>query len=318
MCKGAPVRAIVIGVFDGVHRGHQALVARAVAATDGGEVVVVTFEPHPMRVVRPDSAPPLLSSLQFRRELLAEAGATEVKVIDFTPEFSKKSPEEFVDYVLNDLLEGRSVDLVVAGSNFRFGRGAEGDTEVLAALGQDRGFTVDVVPLITEDVAGEGVVTWSSTYVRDHLERGDVRRAAHVLGRLHRIEGVVVHGAKRGRELGYPTANVAQESPSLVPADGVYAGWLQDGARVLPAAISVGTNPQFGGDERTVEAYCIDQGDMDEPQMDLYGHHVVVEFVDRLRGQQVFTGIPELVEQMGRDVDAARRLLAAENPPNPG
>lgn len=318
MCKGAPVRAIVIGVFDGVHRGHQALVARAVAATDGGEVVVVTFEPHPMTVVRPDSAPPLLSSLQFRRELLAEAGATEVKVIDFTPEFSKKSPEEFVDYVLNDLLEGRSVDLVVAGSNFRFGRGAEGDTEVLAALGQDRGFTVDVVPLITEDVAGEGVVTWSSTYVRDHLERGDVRRAAHVLGRLHRIEGVVVHGAKRGRELGYPTANVAQESPSLVPADGVYAGWLQDGARVLPAAISVGTNPQFGGDERTVEAYCIDQGDMDEPQMDLYGHHVVVEFVDRLRGQQVFTGIPELVEQMGRDVDAARRLLAAENPPNPG
>lgn len=318
MCKGAPVRAIVIGVFDGVHRGHQALVARAVAATEGGEVVVVTFEPHPMRVVRPDSAPPLLSSLQFRRELLAEAGATEVKVIDFTPEFSKKSPEEFVDYVLNDLLEGRSVDLIVAGSNFRFGRGAEGDTEVLAALGQDRGFTVDVVPLITEDVAGEGVVTWSSTYVRDHLERGDVRRAAHVLGRLHRIEGAVVHGAKRGRELGYPTANVAQESPSLVPADGVYAGWLHDGARVLPAAISVGTNPQFAGDERTVEAYCIDQGDMDQPQMDLYGHHVVVEFVDRLRGQQVFAGIAELVEQMGRDVDAARRLLAAENPPNPG
>ncbi len=313
MCKGAPVRAIVIGVFDGVHRGHQALVAQAVSATDGGEVVVVTFEPHPIRVLRPESAPPLLSSLEYRRELLEAAGATEVKIIDFTPEFSTKSPEEFVDYVLTDLLEGRPVDVIVAGSNFRFGRGAAGDTQVLAELGRERGFEVDVVPLITENVDGEGIVTWSSTYVREHLERGDVRRAAHVLGRHHRVDGVVVHGEKRGRELGYPTANVSQDSPSLVPADGVYAGWLRDGPRILPAAISVGTNPQFGGHERTVEAYCIDQGDMNRPDMDLYGHHVVVEFVERLRGQVVFAGVPELVEQMGRDVDAARRLLADEH-----
>lgn len=312
------MRAIVIGVFDGVHRGHQALVARAVAATDAGEVVAVTFEPHPMRVLRPDSAPPLLSSLAYRRELLEHAGATDVKVIDFTPEFSTKSPEDFVDYVLDDLLDGRPVDVIVAGSNFRFGRGAVGDTDVLAELGRERGFTVDVVPLITEDVEGEGVVTWSSTYVREHLQRGDVRRAAHVLGRNHRVDGVVVHGEKRGRELGYPTANVSQESPSLVPADGVYAGWLRDGLRVFPAAISVGTNPQFAGHERTVEAYCIDQGDMDQPRMDLYGHYVVVEFVDRLRGQQVFDGVPELVEQMRRDVDAARSLLAAEHPADVG
>jgi riboflavin kinase/FMN adenylyltransferase len=313
MCKGAPVRVIVIGVFDGVHRGHQALVARAAAAAEGGEVIVVTFDPHPMQVLRPGSAPPLLSSLDYRRQLLAEAGAGEVQVIDFTPEFSTKTPEDFVDFMLDDLLEGRPVDVVVAGSNFRFGRGAAGDTDTLALIGRSRGFEVDVVPLMTEEVPGEGEVTWSSTYVREHLALGDVRRATHVLGRFHRVAGVVVHGAKRGRELGYPTANVEQHAPSLTPADGVYAGWLRDGDSVYPAAISVGTNPQFAGDVRTVEAFCIDQSDLD-----LYGHHVVVEFVDRLRGQQVFAGIPELVEQMGNDVAAARRILAAEPPPQAG
>jgi riboflavin kinase/FMN adenylyltransferase len=309
MCKGARVRVVVIGVFDGVHRGHQALVAQAAAAAKGGDVIVVTFDPHPMQVLRPESAPPLLSSLDYRRKLLSEAGAGEVQIINFTSEFSTKTPEDFVDFVLDDLLDGRPVDVVVAGSNFRFGRGAVGDTNTLAEIGRSRGFDVEVVPLMTENVDGEGEVTWSSTYVREHLALGDVRRATHVLGRCHRVEGVVVHGAKRGRELGYPTANVEQQSPGLTPADGVYAGWFRDGPAVYPAAISVGTNPQFAGDLRTVEAYCIDQTDLD-----LYGHHVVVEFVERLRGQQVFAGVPELIVQMDSDVAAARMILAAESP----
>jgi riboflavin kinase/FMN adenylyltransferase len=295
---------VVIGVFDGVHVGHRAIVDRAVreARERGAKSVVVTFDPHPAQVVgRP--VPLMLTNLHRRVRLLGDAGVDGVFVLPFGREVSEWSPDAFVRRLLVDTLHAVHV---IVGANFRFGHKQAGDVETLAALGREHGFTVDAVALIGgEQVAGNDDAV-SSTWIRGRLADGDVAAAARGLGRLHAVEGPVVRGDGRGRGLGYPTANVEVAEGIAVPADGVYAGWLvrADGTR-LPAAISVGTNPTFDGTERRVEAYALDV------DLDLYGEHVRVEFVDRLRGMERFDGVEPLVAQMGRDVEQARSVLLA-------
>ena len=295
---------VTVGVFDGVHRGHQRDVGRAEAAAGrmGLPVVAVTFDPHPDEVVRPGSHPPLLCSVRRRCELLAGLGVDAVCVIPFSYEFSQLGPDEFVRAVLVDRLHAAHV---VVGEDFRFGHKARGDVALLAELGDKYEFTAEGVPLLAEDG-----VTISSTAIRNLLSAGDVAAAARDLGRPHRVEGVVVRGHQRGRALGFPTANLEMLPHTAVPADGVYSGWLvsldADGAERerWPAAISVGTNPTFDGRERTVEAYALDRDDLD-----LYGMHMAADFVTRIRGQARFDSVDELVEQMHRDVDAARAIL---------
>jgi len=296
---------VTIGVFDGVHRGHQRIVAKAVesAAELGLPAVVITFDPHPDEVVRPGTHPPLLCTPRREWELLAGLGVDAVLVIPFTLEFSRLGPDEFVRAVLVDRLHAA---LVVVGETFRFGHKAAGDVSLLAELGEKYDFTALGVPLLTENG-----VTVSSTRIRAMLADGDVVGAAHDLGRPHRVEGVVVRGHQRGRALGFPTANLETLPHTAIPADGIYAGWLArldtDGSELerWPAAISVGTNPTFDGRERIVEAYALDRDDLD-----LYGDHVAVEFVARLRATVRFGSADELVVQMHADVADARRLLA--------
>ena len=296
--------AVTIGVFDGVHRGHQRIVARAreVAAGHRRPLVVVTFDPHPDEVVRPGSHPPLLCTLRRRVQLLSELGADAVCVLQFTLEFSRLSPDEFVRVVLAERLHARHV---VVGGNFRFGHRAAGDVALLAELGEKYDFRAEGVPLLTDDG-----VRISSSLIRDRLAAGDVAGAARALGRPHRVEGVVVRGAQRGRTLGIPTANLETPPHTAIPADGVYAGWLASldetglEAQRWPAAISVGTNPTFDGQHRVVEAYALDRDDLD-----LYGVHVAVDFTARLRGMARFDSVDELIAQMRLDVDQARTLL---------
>lgn len=307
------MRVATIGVFDGVHRGHQALVGRArELAGPEGTVVAVTFDPHPLSVLRPDVAPPMLTTIERRMELLHRAGADEVVVLPFSAELSERTPEEFIRYLVTPTgleagaAEGIDADAVVAGANFRFGKGAAGDAGTLREAADRMGFHADVLPLIADDVP-DGAVTWSSTHVRQQLAEGQVDGAAHVLARPHRVEGLVVHGDKRGRELGYPTANVEPPAGFAIPADGVYAGWLADAdtGTTYPAAISVGTNPHFAGTQRRVEAHVPGRSDLE-----LYGHRVGVDFLQRLRGQLVFESLDGLLEQMGRDTQATLRLVA--------
>jgi riboflavin kinase / FMN adenylyltransferase len=295
---------VTIGTFDGVHRGHQRIVghARQVGSDLGLPVVVVTFDPHPDEVVRPGSHPPFLATARRRSELLAGLGVDAVCVIPFTYEFSQLGPDEFVRTVLVDRLHAARV---VVGEDFRFGHKAAGDVALLAELGEKYDFAVEGMPLLTEDG-----VRISSTEIRGRLAAGDVAGAAHDLGRPHRVEGVVVRGHRRGRALGFPTANLETLPHAAIPADGVYTGWLAsldaDGAEAerWPAAISVGTNPTFDGRERTVEAYALDRDDLD-----LYGAHVAVDFAERLRPTVRFDSVGELVAQMREDVDEARRRL---------
>jgi riboflavin kinase / FMN adenylyltransferase len=297
---------VTIGVFDGVHRGHQRIVERAAQAGQerGLPVVVITFDPHPDEVIRPGSHPPFLSSARRRAELLAGLGADAVIVLPFTVAFSRLDPDEFVRTVLVERLHAA---LVVVGEDFRFGHKAAGDLQLLAKLGEKYEFTTEGMPLLVADGA-----TISSTSIRHMLERGDVAAAAKALGRPHRVEGVVVRGQQRGRALGFPTANLETPPHTAIPADGIYAGWLSSlddnaGDRPehrWPAAISIGTNPTFGaGGERTVEAYALDRTDLD-----LYGMHAAIDFIERLRGTLRFDSVDALVEQMRRDVDQAREL----------
>ncbi|WP_030544435.1 bifunctional riboflavin kinase/FAD synthetase [Streptomyces albus] len=294
---------VTIGSYDGVHRGHQLIIGRAVerARELGVPAVVVTFDPHPSEVVRPGSHPPLLAPHHRRAELMAGLGVDAVLVLSFTKEFSQLSPADFVVKVLVDRLHAKTV---VEGPNFRFGHRATGDVALLTVLGGDYDFEVEVVDLYVSGAAGGGE-PFSSTLTRRLIAEGDVAGAAEILGRPHRVEGVVVRGAQRGRELGYPTANVETLPHTAVPADGVYAGWLEAGGERMPAAISVGTNPQFDGTERTVEAYAIDR-----VGLDLYGLHVAVEFLARLRGQRRFETIEALKEGIAEDVERSRALIA--------
>jgi riboflavin kinase/FMN adenylyltransferase len=294
---------VTIGNFDGVHRGHRHVIERsAELGTDLGglPVVVVTFEPHPLRVLAPDKALPALTVPEQRLQLLADAGAEAVLVLRFTAEFSQVSAEDFVTDILLGALHARAI---VVGENFRFGHKARGDVELLQAVVADRDVTVVALPL-----DGTGERRWSSSYVRSCVLDGDMAAAAEALGRLFSIRGVVVRGEQRGRELGYPTANVpVSATASAVPADGVYAGWLRrldDAAPWLPAAISVGTNPTFDGVTRQVESYVLDRDDLE-----LYDVEVEVAFARRLRGMVKFDSIDELIKQMDDDVDEARELL---------
>ena len=295
-----------IGVFDGVHRGHQQIIARARAlATERNlPTVLMTFTPHPSEVVRPGSHPPQLTTNTRKAELAAELGVDVVVFLPFTLEFSKLTPQEFIhDAVVTEL----HADAVVVGQNFRFGHKAAGDVTLLAELGSRWGFDAEGVTLLAE--AGRPI---SSTYIRSCVEAGDMAAAAHALGRPHRLDGVVVRGDQRGRDLGFPTANVRTGSFAAVPADGIYAGrvvrideWgnTRTGVPALPAAISVGSNPTFEGRHRSVEAYILDFDG------DLYGQNLGVEFMHRLRGMVKFDSVDDLVVQMTDDVVQTRRLL---------
>ncbi len=301
---------VTIGNFDGVHLGHRHVIERSqsLARELGGlPVVAVTFHPHPLMVLAPDKAPPALLSLPERTALLTAAGADAVLVVKFTAEFAKLSPEAFVtDLILDDLKAAG----VVVGENFRFGYRAAGDVALLTALCAARGVSVVGLPL-----DGSPGRAWSSSYIRERLADGDVGGAAEALGRLFTVSGHVVQGDQRGRELGYPTANVpVTATQTAIPSDGVYAGWLRrldtTDAPYWPAAISVGTNPTFEGVERRVESYVLDRTDLE-----LYGALVEVTFVERLRGMVKFDSVESLIEQMRNDVDNARALLTT--PPSP-
>ncbi len=297
---------LTIGVFDGVHRGHAQLISRAVksAAVRGVPSVLMTFDPHPVEVVRPGSHPAQLSTMHRRAELAEELGIDVFLVMPFTRDFMKLTPEQYVEELLVNRLH---VSEVVVGDNFTFGKQAAGTVDTMRELGARFGFDVDGVQLL-----GEHAVTFSSTYIRSCLAAGDVSAAAEALGRPHRVEGVVVHGDGRGRGLGYPTANVAPAMHSAIPADGVYAGWFTvldgDDHQRRPAAISIGTNPTFeDGRARTVEPHLLDF------EGDLYEKRVAVDFVEQLRGMRKFESIDELVEAIGHDVEEARKVLSAQS-----
>ncbi|MFD7975276.1 bifunctional riboflavin kinase/FAD synthetase [Streptomyces sp. NPDC059071] len=295
---------VTIGSYDGVHRGHQLIIGRAVerARELGVPSVVVTFDPHPSEVVRPGSHPPLLAPHHRRAELMAELGVDAVLILPFTAEFSQLSPADFIVKVLVDKLHARCV---IEGPNFRFGHKAAGNVTFLAELGATYDYEVEVIDLRVRGAAGGGE-PFSSTLTRRLVAEGDMAGAAEILGRPHRVEGVVVRGAQRGRELGFPTANVETLPHTAIPADGVYAGWLTAAGERMPAAISVGTNPQFDGTERTVEAYAIDR-----EGLDLYGLHVAVDFLAYVRGMLRFDTLDDLLVAMAEDVKQCRELTAA-------
>jgi riboflavin kinase/FMN adenylyltransferase len=295
---------VTIGSYDGVHRGHQLIIGRTVerARELGVPSVIVTFDPHPSEVVRPGSHPPLLTAHHRRAELMAELGVDALLILPFTAEFSQLSPGDFIRTVLVDALHAR---VVVEGPNFRFGHKAAGDVEFLSAMGLKYDYDVEIIDLYVTGDAGGGQ-PFSSTLTRRLIAGGDVAGAMEILGRPHRVEGVVVRGAQRGRGLGYPTANVETVPHTAIPADGVYAGWLHAAGEAMPAAISVGTNPTFDGTARTVEAYAIDR-----EGLDLYGLHVGVDFLEYLRGMEKFDTIDALLERMADDVKRARELVEA-------
>jgi riboflavin kinase/FMN adenylyltransferase len=307
---------LTIGVFDGVHRGHAELINHAVKAGRSRDVptVLMTFDPHPMEVVFPGNHPAQLTTLTRRAELVEEMGVDVFLVMPFTHDFMKLTPERYIHELLVERLH---VVEVVVGENFTFGKKAGGNVTMLRKAGERAGFAVESMSLVSEvsDTGRDGTVTFSSTYIRSCVDAGDVVAAAEALGRPHRVEGVVVRGDGRGRGLGYPTANVAPPMYSAIPADGVYAAWftvLGHGpvmGTVTPgkryqAAVSVGTNPTFSGRTRTVEAFVLDT------EADLYGQHVAVDFVSRIRGQEKFDSVDDLVVAMDRDTLRARTVLA--------
>jgi riboflavin kinase/FMN adenylyltransferase len=297
---------VAIGMYDGVHRGHQTLIGTAVdrARAMGRPCLLLTFDPHPAEVVRPGSHPAILTSLDRKAELVAELGVDAMCVLPFTTEFMRLSPESFTHTVLVEQVHAAQV---VVGENFTYGHRATGTVQSLTAEGRRFGFGVEGVPLA--HLSDGDDVTISSTYIRACVAAGDMEAAAVALGRAHRVDGVVVRGDRRGRVLGYPTANVETPPFTAIPSDGIYAGHLvtrglqgTSGARV-PAAISVGTNPTFQGSRRTVEAYLLDWDG------DLYGEHVGVEFAVRLRPMRAFPDADELIAAMAQDVVDTRRVL---------
>lgn len=296
---------VTLGNFDGVHLGHRAVLSRLVqeARSRQATAVAVTFDPHPLAVLMPARAPESVTSVEDRLALLSTTGLDAVLLLDFTRELAAQTPEEFVRTVFVEMLHATCV---VVGEDARFGVRNSGNVETLRRLGAELGFEV----VVLADVGTDG--RWSSTQVRAMLADGDVHAAATVLGRAHRVCGVVVHGDHRGRELGFPTANLDHDAAGFVPADGVYAGWLvrvglpKDAPdRRLPAAISIGTNPTFDGLSRRVEAYVLDRDDLD-----LYDERVALDFVARLRPTVRFESVSELIDTMVDDCARCRRILA--------
>ena len=297
-----PPTSVTIGTFDGVHAGHRALLDLVVAdAARGLFPVAVTFDPHPMAVVRPDLAPALLTTVHHRADLLGDAGCEGVLVLQFTKERAAQTAEDFVRDILVETLHASHV---IVGRNFRFGHRAAGDVALLQQMGDDLGFQVTPLDL----VALEGQEPASSTAVRALIAAGDVGAACVVLGRPHRLTGTVVRGDQRGRDLGFPTANLDLDPALAVPADGVYAAWVRFSGETEswhPAAVSIGTNPTFDGQDRRVEAYVLDVPDT----FDVYHQVADIDFVERLRGMHRFTDVAELVAQMHTDVEQARAAL---------
>jgi len=289
------MKVLALGIFDGVHAGHQQIIK---TAKHLGEVTVMTFDPHPTSVVAPERTPSQLISVKDRIELLKQVGATHVEVVNFNKDFSQLSPDQFIE----DVLLGRfKAEHVVIGENFNFGFKAQGSPKYLSEVGPKYGFGVSIVKLQEERGS-----TISSTRIRSLIIDGEIERANELLTRRFYLKGPVVHGEKRGREIGYPTANLGLSPLSTIPADGVYAGWLSVGESRWAAAISIGTNPTFPGVRgRQVEAYAIDQ-----VGLDLYDQEAKIEFGFRLRDTLKFDGLAPLLEQMKKDCDQARQLTS--------
>lgn len=304
---------VALGVFDGLHRGHRRLVHSIVTAAHARQAtsVMATFDPHPREVVRGAQRVPRLTSLRTRAEVAGALGVDAMYVIQFDAQFAQLSPEEFVQTLLVDQLHACHV---VVGENFRFGHKASGSPETLTQLGEQYGFTVEVVRMLQVTGQPEEVAV-SSTHIRKVLAQGDVASALELLQRPFRVEGPVIHGAGRGgRDLGYPTANLDVAENMAVPADGVYAGWFtviedtdiegtMDAHVRYPAAISVGTNPTFDGEKRSFEAFVLDQ------DADLYGKYAAIDFVDFVRGMEKFSSVDELLHAMDSDVATTRTIL---------
>ncbi|WCM56491.1 bifunctional riboflavin kinase/FAD synthetase [Microbacterium sp. EF45047] len=301
---------VAIGKFDGVHLGHQAVIRRMreLASRHGARSVAVTFDRNPLAVIRPDRCPENLVDVDRKIALLGEHDLDATLLLTFDEQLASRTAEEFVADILVAALRARAV---LVGHDFRFGRGGAGSPELLGELGAAHDFEVEVV----EDVYLPGSDRRvSSTWIRELLAEGDVAGAARLLGRPVDVTGEVVHGLKRGRELGFPTANLSETVDALVPADGVYAGWLRDHDSGIrhPAAISVGTNPTFDDvARRQVEAHVLGADDLD-----LYGHRVTVEFTEHLRGMVAFADMDALREQIADDVAAAFAVLSREEPQN--
>ncbi|MFJ3488865.1 bifunctional riboflavin kinase/FAD synthetase [Leifsonia aquatica] len=294
--------AVTIGKFDGVHSGHRAVIGRLreVAADRGLTAAVITFDRNPLELIAPEKCPASLVSNGQKLDLLSGTGIDATLMVAFDQSLAALEPEEFVHRILVDRLHAAEV---LVGSDFRFGHRGAGDVRLLRELGEKYGFAVELI----DDVRPEHGRRVSSTWIRELLADGDVAHAAELLGHIPTLRGVVVHGAARGRELGYPTANLSPESEGLIPADGVYAGWLTDGDETYPAAISVGNNPTFEGvPHKQVEAYVLDR------ELDLYGHCVEVSFVERIRGMVAYQGVEPLIAQIADDVEKARGILSAE------
>ncbi len=291
--------AVTIGKFDGVHVGHRAVIdlLEQVAAERGLTSAVVTFDRHPLAVLRPGSVPRSLVSNRQKRELLEAAGVAATLMLTFDDELRSLTPAQFVDRILVGALHAR---VVFVGDDFRFGVRGSGTVDTLRELGAERG--LEVVSI--DDVRLGGGRRASSTWIRELLEAGDVARAGELLGREPAVRGIVVHGEQRGRELGFPTANLAPDSDGYVPADGVYAARVLVGDTTYPAAVSVGHNPTFDGvPEKQVEAHLLDVS------MDLYGQELTVMFVDWVRGNVAFEGIDALIEHIRADVVRTREVL---------
>jgi len=307
------VRSVcTIGAYDGLHLGHRTVIdhVRQIAGNMAARSVIVTFDRHPASLVRPESAPRLLTDHQQKLELLADTGVDAVAVVTFDATQAAESPEDFVRRILVGALGVRAV---VVGEDFHFGRNRAGNVDMLRRLGDEHDFGVVPYTLIRRD--GDLVV--SSTAIRQALQQGDIALANDMLGRPYELRGVVADGDKRGRTIGFPTANIEIQPAMCVPADGVYAAWYvrDSGPRagaVYPAAVNIGRRPTFYDDQpwSVIEAHVIDNGPEDHQPLDLYGESARLRFVARLRGEQKFSGIDELKDQLQRDIDAARRALS--------
>ena len=284
---------VVIGNFDGVHKGHQEILNHAKAVAGQDKIIALTFDPHPASIFAPERTPTILTILTDRIELLKIHNADQVAVIKFTKEFAAMSPEDFVNKVLVEQLKATKV---VVGKNFTYGYKAQGNIETLKEHSE--------FETIILDLKSENAEAISSTRIRKEILAGNVESARQMLTRPHRLDGIVVHGEKRGREIGYPTANLGDLEHQTIPADGVYAGWLTVGIDRWPAAISIGTNPTFEGSRgRQVEAYALGQTDLD-----LYTKRASIEFGWRLRDTLKFDGLEPLLVQMTKDCAEAARL----------
>lgn len=290
--------AVAIGVFDGVHRGHQQVMLDLTAMAKSRDLVpaALTFDPHPLEFLAPERAPDLLTTVEQRGVLLAECGVEILGVLPFL-EIRDLDPRVFVTEILSLRLRAAAI---AVGENFRFGRDRGGDTEVLVALGEENGFTVDIVEMVG-DGGPDGVI--SSTRIREFLHLGDVKMAAVLLGRPFSLVGPVIHGDARGHAIGFPTANLHVPERMAVPADGVYAVWVERSGNRHPAVVNIGVRPTFGVSARTIEAHLIDFND------DLYTESITLHFVDRIREERRFEGIDELTTQIATDRETAARIL---------